>query len=499
MSSPSKLVFRFGPFVLDARRRTLTRAGAALAVTPKALELLLFLVERRDTVVEKDAILQGLWPNTVVEEGNITVTMSALRRVLGESRADHRYIVTIPGRGYQFVAEVETAGDEGVDETVGSPAAVPTEPPAVTPEPPRPIAARHEVRAAAWVLAAAAAVAIVVSAAPYGTTSGVGADRSETADIDARSLFLQGQFFLDKRTADGLYRALDYFEQATRRSPEFAGAYTGIADAYNMLGYFGFLPAREAFPLAEAAARTALRIDPDLAAAHTSLAYIQHRYYWNWEAAEAGFKRAIALDPEYSAARHWYAAFLESMGRDREAVAEGRQALTLDPVALVIGANLGSMLGASSRVDEAVEQCRRLLEMDRTFWPAHWALAQAFVVRRNLDQADVEFAAAAELSGRMPYVLAHLAEHYAESGRPRDAAAVLDELERLGTRQHVPAYYRAMIQAALGQTDRAFESLERAVEERSASLPFLKIKHRLKPLRHDPRFQHVLRRVGLPD
>jgi Flp pilus assembly protein TadD len=266
-----------------------------------------------------------------------------------------------------------------------------------------------------------------------------------------------------------------------------------------MMGYFGFVPAREAFPKAEIAAREALRLDPGLAAGHTSMAYINHRFHWNWEAAEAGFKRVIALDPQYSTARHWYAAFLESMGRDEEAVAESRKAQALDPLALVIGANLGSMLGAASRVDEAVAQCRQLLEMDRSFWPAHWTLAHAYGVAGRLGDADREFALAVELSGRTPYVLAHLAEYYAQSNRTSEAAAILAELEALGSRQYVSVYYRAMIEAALGRTDDAFRSLDQALAERSASLAFLKIRRRLEPLRDDPRFQRLVSSVGLPE
>jgi DNA-binding winged helix-turn-helix (wHTH) protein/tetratricopeptide (TPR) repeat protein len=489
MSSPQDLL-RFGPFFLDPHRRTLTRDGAPIAVTPKALDLLAFLIERRGAVVEKDAILQRLWPDTAVEESNITVTISMLRRALGESRSDHRYIVTIPGRGYEFVADVETKGPEPI-------AKAPEEAQAL--QVPAVPTALGLGRAAGLVAVAAFVLVSLLAALPYISMSGYGAVPDGTANLEARSLYLQGRFFLNKRTQEGVYRALEYFEQAIRRDPKFAAAHAGVADAHNMMGYFGFVPAKEAFPKAEIAARESLRLDPGLAAGHTSMAYIKHRFHWNWESAEAGFKRAIALDPQYPSARHWYAAFLESMGREDEAVAEGRKAQALDPLALVIGANLGSMLGAASRVDEAITQCQQLLEMDRSFWPAHWTLAHAHGIAGRLAEADREFSSAVELSGRTPYVLAHLAEYYAQSNRKADAETILAELEGLRTRQYVPVYYRAMIEAALGRTDDAFRSLDQAVVERSAILPFLKIRRRLEPLRNDPRFQRLVRTVGLPE
>jgi DNA-binding winged helix-turn-helix (wHTH) protein/tetratricopeptide (TPR) repeat protein len=491
MSSLQDLL-RFGPFLLDPHRRTLLRDGVQIAVTPKALDLLAFLIERRGTVVDREAIMQRLWPDTAVEEGNITVTVSMLRRALGESKSDHRFIVTIPGRGYEFVADVDVIGSEPITEA--------------PPETDAPALQLGEIpaglgfgRAAGLIAAAACVLVAVLAALPYVSMSGYGAAPDGTANLEARSLYVQGRFFLNKRTEDGVHRALEYFEQAIHRDPKFAAAHAGVADAHNMMGYFGFVPAKEAFPKAEIAARESLRLDPGLAAAHTSMAYINHRFHWNWETAEAGFKRAIALDPQYSTARHWYSAFLESMGRDDEAVAEGRKAQALDPLALVIGANLGSMLGAASRVDEAVAQCRQLLEMDRSFWPAHWTLAHAYGIAGRLGDADRGFASALELSGRSPYVLAHLAEYYAQSNRKPEAAAILVELDALRSRQYVPVYYRAMIEAALGRTDDAFRSLDQALAERSASLAFLKIRRRLESLRSDPRFQGLVRSVGLPE
>lgn len=489
MSSRSEPVYRFESFQLDPVRRVLTRDGTPVPVTPKALELLIFLVERRGTVVEKEAILHGLWPNTTVEEGNITVNVSLLRRALGESRAEHRFIVTVPGRGYQFVADVTYGSDEPARADAPQPAAL-----RAAAEERRRLAVRH---LAGWGAAAAALLILLTVVVPAVSTRGNGTSGSEPEDVEARALYVKGRFFLNKRTAEGLYRALDHFEQAVRRSPAFAPAHAGIADAHNMLAYFGLVRSREAFPRAEAAAREALRLDRRLAEAHTSLAYVSHRFHWDWTAAETGFRRAIELDPDSSTARHWYAAFLESMGRDEEALVEARRAQTLDPLALVIGANLGTMLGSASRLQESMEQCHKLLEMDTTFWPAHWTLARTYASLRRHDEAAREFEAAANLSGRIPYMLGELGEFYVLAGQPSKAVDLLAELEDRSQREYVPSFYRAVIHAALGERDRAFARLDEALAERSASLVFLRIKRNFETLRSDPRFAELLQKVGL--
>lgn len=497
MPEPSA-TYQFGQFQIDLRRRVLLRDGQHVPMTPKALDMLALLVENRGRIVLKDEMLAALWPDTVVEEGNLTVNISLVRRVLGESPHDHRYIVTVPGRGYRFVAEVRPCASQlaPVNATSDS----------TSPE----LTSRRYGRANLdrWLrvmpvrrqtLAVLAITASFALAIPRVTTR----TESEIPNVpeyaDARTHYLRGRYLLDRRTPEGLRRGLALFQRVVRLTPDYAPAHVGIADAYNMLGYFGVLPPREAFALGKAAALKALSLDNKLAEAYTALAYVQHRFDWDWPGAERGFRRAIALNPNYAAARHWYAAYLASMGRVDEAIEESKRAEQLDPLSLTIAANLGSMLHSARGPVYGLEQSRRVLEIDPTFWVAHSGFARAHMAANQYDQAITEYEKAADLSHRSTTVLADLGVAYAVAGRSSDARAVLAELDALSAARYVSPFDRASIHAALSENDLAFAWLERAYADRSSQLAFLKTATTLANVRSDPRFAVLVKRVGLPD
>ena len=313
-------------------------------------------------------------------------------------------------------------------------------------------------------------------------------------DAETRALYLRGRFFLNKRTEYGLAKGGQYFEEAIRRAPDYASAYSGLADAHSMRAYFGMVSSRDGHARAKWAALRALTLDPQSAEAHTSMAYIEHRFEWNWSAAERSFRRAISLNPDYALAHHWYASFLDSMGRWDEAIAQARRAEVLDPVAPVIGANLNGMLNAE-RPGDLLERQDRILEMDPGIWLAHWSFGRVLESRNQFAQAIEEFERAADLAGRSPYLLSRLGVAYATAGRRADARRVLSEIDGLVSRQYVSAFFRAPILAALGDRDAAFMWLERAYDERSSQLPFLKVSR--LPLQSDPRFNDLVTRVGL--
>jgi DNA-binding winged helix-turn-helix (wHTH) protein/tetratricopeptide (TPR) repeat protein len=499
MSGALPGLYEFGPFRMDTRRRLLRRGEQTVAVTPKAFDVLSLLVANHGQIVEKSTILETVWPQTSVEEGNLTVNISLLRRLLGDSRSEHRYIVTVPGRGYQFVASVRHVNQDVDDENITVDGLVP------------PDSARPAIGVTArWLQSIVAAVGggiahrgrrVLLGSAvllgcllPFLMSTPKASDQQTVADAEARALYLRGRFFLSKRTEDGLRKGQHYFEQAIERAPEFASAYAGLADAHSMQAYFGMVPPADGRPKATRAALRALDLNANSAEAHTSMAYIQHRFEWNWTAAERSFRRAIALDPQYALARHWYASFLNAMGRRDEAIKEGLRAEMLDPLTPVIAANLDSMLGLE-RPGPSLERGHKILEMDPNFWLAHWSLGETLRATGRHSEAVEEYERATELGGRSAFLLSRLGTAYAVTGRTADARAVLRELDALALQHYVSPFTRVPILAALGEHDEAFAWLERAFDERSTQLPFLSVS--LSALKSDPRFADLVSRVGL--
>lgn len=321
--------------------------------------------------------------------------------------------------------------------------------------------------------------------------------RAARVDPEAYELFLRGRFFWNKRDAEGLRRSIEYFEKAIERRPDYALAYVGIADAFIVLGDQGNAPAGEALPRARAAALRALEIDPNLAEAQASLAMVRGIYDWDWKGAERGFRRAIELNPSYATAHHWYAHLLRALGRFEEAVAEIRRAQELDPLSLIINSNVGSALFYAGRYAEAAAQYRRTLEINPNWAPAHWGLGRTLRKLGRVPEALAAHEKAVTLSGRDAGYVCTLANALALAGRLAGAQSLLAEMEERARRQYVSPYDMALIHAGLGDADRAMASLERAYVERHSSLRQLRVDERLDPVRSDPRFEALARRIGL--
>ncbi len=322
--------------------------------------------------------------------------------------------------------------------------------------------------------------------------------RRYTESAEAYRLYLQGRFFWNKRTADGLRRGIEYFRQAIEADPSYALAYVGLADAYDVLGFYTVLAPREAFPKAKAAALRALEIDPELAEARASLAYATHYFDWNWAGAEEEYQRAFALNANYPVTHLWHVNLLATMGRFEEALAESRRAQDLDPLSLIFSLVQSWVYYYARRYDEAIAQIQKSLEMDPTFVVSHWYLGFCYERKGMEQEALSEVQEAVRLSGGDPLYLAALGRVQATFGRTAEAEATLALLDEMGSTRYVSSYYVAAIPAALGDRDRAFARLEKAVEERSHGLTFLLVDPGVDPLRSDPRFDDLLRRVGLP-
>jgi TolB-like protein/DNA-binding winged helix-turn-helix (wHTH) protein/tetratricopeptide (TPR) repeat protein len=315
---------------------------------------------------------------------------------------------------------------------------------------------------------------------------------------EAYESYLKGRYFWNKRTGDGLKAALAYFQQAIEEDPKYAQAYSGLADTYALLGdwQYAVMTPKEAFPKAKAAAIKALELDSTLGEAHNSLAFVLDAFDWDLDAAGKEFRRAIELNPGYATAHHWYAWHLSLLGRFDEAIAEMRKAENLDPLSLIINADVAELLVIAHHYDESMAQSRKTIEMDPNFALAHNQLAQAYLQKHMYSEAVAELQQAVRLSGNSPTCIANLARAYVASGKRSEAIKLLNDLKKRSISGYSNGSEIATIYASLGDTDQAMNWLEKAYEERFN--PGVLLRPGFDPLRSDPRFQDLLRRVGLP-
>lgn len=318
-----------------------------------------------------------------------------------------------------------------------------------------------------------------------------------TVQPDAYEAYLKGRYFWNERTEEGLDKSIEYFQDAIAKDPAFAAAYAGLAGSYSLLGS-NALPPEVARERARAAASKALELDPTSAEGHGELGLIEFYYDWNWKRAEQEFQRAIELNPSYATTHQWYSHYLRAMGRLPEALEEAKQAQQSDPLSLSINTTLAARYRDLRQYDQAIEVLQRTLELDPNFAHGHELLASVYEQQGDLRSAIGEWRKAIELAKDNPTPLAHLGRAYALSGSQDEARKIVEQL-RLTSKQHyVPAWDMAVLFTGLGDADSAFRWLEESYTKRESQMPFLKVDYRLEPLRADPRFQNLLRRVGLP-
>ena len=304
--------------------------------------------------------------------------------------------------------------------------------------------------------------------------------KRHTADPRAYELYLKGRFQWNKRNAEGLYNAIEFFNQAIEIDPQYALAYAGIADCYNLLDIWANLPTSETFPRAKAAAQKALSIDDQLAEAHTSLAYAIHTYEWNWEAAEREYRRAIELNPNYATARQWYAEFLTAVGRFDEAEQQGKKALEIDPMSPIINAVVAWNYTMARRYDVAIQQGTRTTQLFPDFMPGYAYLGLALLESgRARDALDPIETARQQLD--IVVVRTWLARAHHAAGDRATALRLLREIER--GREYRPPYYMAALYAQLGDLDRARRELERARRERTGAYVWFNVDPAMDRLR----------------
>jgi serine/threonine protein kinase len=319
-----------------------------------------------------------------------------------------------------------------------------------------------------------------------------------TEDLEAYNLYLQGRYFLNKRTEEALKKSIEYFKQAIEKDPNFALAYFGLADSYMLAVQIEVLPTKEVLPKAERAVLKALEIDDKLAEAHATLGYIKFTYYWDWMSAEKEYKRAIKLNPNSSTAHLWYSQFLNVMKRHDESIAEIKKAQELDPISLFIAANVGFRYYYARLYDQAIEEVQKALELDPNYWVAHWVLGYVYAKKEMYNEAITELQKAVELQeGGVVETLPDLGWAYGISGKRAEALKILDQLEIASKQRYIPSLYFAIVYSGLGEKDQALEWLEKAYQEHDFRLVWIGCDPSFDSLRSDARFKELLKKMNL--
>ncbi len=642
--------YEFGPFRLDAEERLLFRGEEVVPLTPKVVETLLVLIEHRGQLLQKNELMNALWPDTFVEESSLAQNISLLRKAFGEEHGGRKYIETVPKRGYRFVADVTEVHDAGgafllhrlenaevvieeeeEEELTEQVVAVQSFPRAATvargfskpqfyvvvgfclvalaaaayliqdrwnkplpPAAPRSIAvlpfknldSENESEglgmADALILRLARQNQLLVlptssifrytkpetDARSIGRQLGVDAvlegtiQRSgerlrvtghlirvmdgatlwtgkfdqqltdifvvqdavsdqlahaltltiakpdpnvrtpHTQNAEAYELYTLGIYFWNKRTEEGLTRAIEYFNQALEKDPNFALAYTSLSDTHMLMGHYryGNLSTRDVLPKVKAAAVRALEIDPNLAEAHASMAVV-NALEGDYPYAMKLYQRSIELNPNLATARLRYGYLLAHIGQLDEGIQHMQRAHDLDPLSSTIDVNLSAYYGFKQNWDLSLKYARMALELNPDAWQARLNLGEGLEAKGLYQEAEAEYRKL-EQEGQPVVAKQQLAYLYAATGRSSEARALIAELEKaLEERKalNTTAHHIALAYVALGDSDRTFDWLHRAFDERSLVATDLRYGHKLNPVRSDPRFQALREKVQARD
>ncbi len=321
--------------------------------------------------------------------------------------------------------------------------------------------------------------------------------KSHTENTEAYQLYLKGRYYWNKRTGEDLKKSVEYYNQAIEKDPNYALAYAGLAESYVIFPGFAVSPPEEAYPKAKFAAKKALEIDETLAEAHAALGLLLLAYEWNAAESSREFQRAVELNPNYATAHHWYGnQNLLYTGQFDKAIAEMKRAQEIDPLSLIVNADLGDTYFYARQYDKAIEQLKKTLELDDSFYYAHYELGMAYQMKGLFAEAVKHYQKAWALNND-PHVLALLTHVFAASGKRDEALKMLGELKKLAEQRYVPPYNFAIAYAGLKENDEAFAWLEKSYQSRTSRMAILQVDPFLDNLRSDPRLADLVRRVGL--
>ena len=510
--SPGR-VLRFGVFQANLAARELRKHGVRIRVPGQPFCILSILLEKPGEVITREEMRQRLWSSdTFVDfEHGLNSAIKKLRAALGDSAENSRYVETVPRFGYRFIAPVE---DVSTNAQVAAQALLVTKGSEAA-------ARMKELRPRRWPMLLAISAVLVALTAGYFTWSrtrvrprpqskvpgetlaplkgneSISQPASSTKSGEAHDLYLKGLYFWNKRTVPGFQQAIEYFQQATKMDPNYASAHVGLANSYTLLTVYTSVSATLYMPQARAAALRALELDENLAEAHTALALIVQNQDWDWQTSEKEFRRAIELNPDYPTAHHWYAEHLMWLGRFDEALHESERARQLDPLSLIIASDHGAILYFSRQYDPAIEEFRAVLRKDPNFGRAGGLLTYAYVEKAMFSQALANAEISRRFFGEGPGYWSPRAYIYGRAGQLEKARRELEKLEKLS--RHESPDPVVMLWAHLGMSNKeeALADLEKAYSEHFGILATLKVEPAFDPLRSDPRFQDLLRRVGL--
>lgn len=615
MSLPTNLIYEFGSFKLVTADRILLHDGEVIRLTQKAYQILLLLVQNSGRLVTRERIMKEVWPDRFVEDNNLTVNISYLRKALGKSYGIHEYIETVPVLGYRFAAEVNvleaTAGDPAMNlpaqpndsngQAVKSPrdglmfnslAVLPLSNASDNPdieylsdgitdsiinhlsqEPQLRIIARSTVfrykgreidpQEIGRLLQVQAILIgrlfqlgdrLVIRVELIDVEGGwniwgdqyvrkvndiietqheIATQISKTLELklpdrdgrkqlrdvrtnnpEACMLYLKGRYLLNKGTENELRRGLEFFHRAIEIDPDFALAYSGIADCYTLGGLRldpdlaldyaeevnayaePLYPLPEVMSRAKQAAMKAIEIDDEICEAYASLGFVRYRFDWDWGAAERELLRAIELKSHYAPAHHWYGRCLRTRGRLKEALAVLQVAQNLDPLSFIISVEMGGLLYYTGEFELAIEQCLQTLDLEPDFTPARYQLGKIYTEKGMFDEALAEFQKLQQVDGGSQKAAAAIGYINALNGRTDEALKVVNMLRERPV-HYVSEYDIALIHIALNQIDEAFKELHKAYRKRCVHLLKIKVDPRLKALHSDPRFAELLLHMGL--
>jgi DNA-binding winged helix-turn-helix (wHTH) protein/TolB-like protein/Tfp pilus assembly protein PilF len=643
----SSKIYEFGEFLLSPRERRLTKqTGEAIALTPRVFDLLVFLVESGGETVSRNELLDKIWgKDTFVEEGNLTQSISVLRKALGETKDNHPFILTVPQHGYRFIAavrEISKPEDEikpTAETTASLTAENSSDSASVAETDNRSLLNRQSYFKGEQFRHFAVSLAVIVlvvlltsfwvwrepaprspaevksiavlpfqdlgaekaenirgfgiadaltnklsnfsrlSVRPTGSVQKYSNGKTDVTEIGreldvetvlqgsiqraadrfyvsvqlvrvsdrtiiwadafegrddnilrfqsaisdgvinalelpkteaeshrvakdytlndaAYQLYWRGRFFLLKRTKKELFLAIDYYRRALEQDENYALAYAGIADCYLMLGDYTYSSPKESFPHARENALRALTIDPDLAEAHTALAYVKYLYDWDWAGAEDSFKKAIQLNPNYSTAHQWYAEFLVTRHRFDEAESEIAAARRIEPNGIALNAVSGWIPYLKRDYDAAVRKHQQTVELDANFFLTHLFLALSLDAVGRRAEALEEYKLAVERDGSTEAV-AYLGRAYGLAGRRAEALEILEKLKAMSAENYVSPFFFALVYDGLGEREQTLQWLQKAVDEHARVVPIWAIEPHLDNLRAEPRFMDLLRRANL--
>jgi DNA-binding winged helix-turn-helix (wHTH) protein/Tfp pilus assembly protein PilF len=440
----------FGDCTFDSASRTLQRAGANVRISGKAFQLLELLLAARPNPIAKEELFAKLWPDTFVSDANLASLVKEIRAAIGDDARAPKYIRTVHRFGYAFSAAVES-NENGRAES-----------PSLQSAPDLDTLTES-------LMSTLAAI------------DGLRRRKRYTENAAVYQLYLKGRHHSNRRTAEGIDRAIALFEEAIAIDPTYAPAYSGLADAYIALASRDLQPPMQLFPKAEAAARRALELDPELAEAHASMAAIDEVYHWDWARAEAEYLTALRLHPAYISGRVWYALGLAHRGRFADAHAQMSIASESDPLSFHLNANHAVIHYLGRTYDAGEELCHRALEINPHHEPAHFTLGLLHQQRGRFDDAKASLQKALAISRGEPHVLAALGD--------------LEALRELSRSREVSPVHFATVQVALGDHEQALMCLEYAEQVRSGWLVYLRTEPRFDALRAEPRFIELLARL----